>query len=407
MDDLLEQGGGAVDLASLDQPVHRGQHLVEGLVRAALGEVDVPELLARVLVGRVPLEQPLEDPARLLRPLRAEEGLGEAQRDLAVGRVRPPRFLEVLDRAREVLLHEVDARRGGEQLGPAGPGAKRLLDELRGLGEVALLHELVGDRHVLAGRLLLVALPGVELGEADPDLHVRGVHLGHLAQDVARLADLVALDVLVDDEPEGLLRLGHEPLAGVQVPEGHVALDHRGLVAEHLLPDRDRLQVEAVVREVPRDLHVLLVGRLQVVQLRVEVADSVDRVPVPRVLLDDLLEELDRLVEAGGALVGVRLLPRLDLVDLGHSSSAASREEPWLGAAERPAVDAAELDPAMNRRSPAPLRRPFHRPPRPGEAGRTPRPPGPGPPPASPSCGPPCPSAPAGSRAWPGAPARA
>ena len=140
----------------------------------------------------------LEDRAGVVRPLRAEAGLREPQRHLAVGGGGPPRLLEVLDRAGEVLLDEVDAGRGREQARAARPRAQGLLDELERLGEVALLDQLLGDGHVLVRRLLQVAVARVELRQADADLHVRGVDLGHPPQDVARLADLVALDVLVD-----------------------------------------------------------------------------------------------------------------------------------------------------------------------------------------------------------------
>ena len=280
LDDLLEDRGAAVDLAALHELVHGRQDLLEGLVVAPLGQVHLPELQARVLVRGVSLEQGLEDRAGVVRPLRAEAGLREPQRHLAVGGGGPPRLLEVLDRAREVLLDEVDAGRGREEAWAARPRAQGLLDELQRLGQVALLDQLLGDGHVLVGGLLQVAVARVELRQADADLHVRGVDLGHAAQDVARVADPVALDVLVDHEAEGLLGLGHEALPGVEVPQRHVALEHGRVVAEDLLPDRDRLQVEAVLGEVPGNLDVLLVGGLEVVELGVQVPDAVDDVPV-------------------------------------------------------------------------------------------------------------------------------
>ena len=64
--DLLQQSGGAVDLAPLHQLVDHRQQLVERLVVASLGEVDLAELLARVLVARVALQQRLEHAARVV-----------------------------------------------------------------------------------------------------------------------------------------------------------------------------------------------------------------------------------------------------------------------------------------------------------------------------------------------------
>ena len=299
LDDLLEDRGAAVDLAALHELVHGRQDLLEGLVVAPLGEVHLPELQARVLVRGVSLEQGLEDRPGVVRPLRAEAGLREPERHLAVGGGGPPRLLEVLDRAGEVLLDEVDAGRGREQARAARPRAQGLVDELQRLGQVALLDQLLGDRHVLVRGLLQVAVARVELRQADADLHVRGVDLGHASQDVARLADPVALDVLVEHEAEGLLGLRHEALPGVEVAQGHVPLEQRRVVAEDLLPDRDRLQVEAVVGEVARDLDVLLVGGLEVVELGVQVPDAVDDVPVRFGFSWTIcLRQLDRLVEA-------------------------------------------------------------------------------------------------------------
>ena len=188
LDDLLEERRSAVDLPPLHELVHRGLQVLEGLVVAALGEVHLAELQARLLVGGVALEQALEHLARSSGRFAPRQASREPQRHLAVGGGGPPRLLQVLDRPRVVLLDEAHAGVGGEQARAAGPGAEGLLDELQRLGEVALLDELLGDGHVLARGLLRVALPGVELGQADADLHVRRVHLGQLPEDLPRLA---------------------------------------------------------------------------------------------------------------------------------------------------------------------------------------------------------------------------
>ena len=77
LDDLLEEGGRAVDLPALDELVDRGLELVEGLVVAALGQVHLPELLPGLLVLRVALEQALEDAPGVVGAFRAEVGLRE------------------------------------------------------------------------------------------------------------------------------------------------------------------------------------------------------------------------------------------------------------------------------------------------------------------------------------------
>jgi hypothetical protein len=318
LDDLLEQGGAAVDLAFFDELVDRGKQLVVRFVEAALREAHLSELLAGLDVGRVALEESFEHTARVGPAAGAEAGLGEAKRGLAVVGRGAARLLQVGHRLREVLLDEVDARGGGEQPRAAGDRLPRLVEHGQGLGEEALLHELVGDRAVLASRLLAVALARVEIGETDADLQVGGIDVRHPLQDLARLAHLVALLVLLEDERVGLLRLRRKLLAGVEVAEADVALEHRRVVAQHLLPQGDRLEVEAVVGEEPGDLDVLLVRGLGVVELRVKVADPVDRVPVPRVVLDDLLQGVDRPVEAAGLLRRIGVLLQLDLVDLGH-----------------------------------------------------------------------------------------
>ena len=318
LDDLLQERGGAVDLPALDELVDRREQLVERLVEAALGEEHLPDLLAGLEVGGVLLQQRLEHLARVVPSARAEARLGEAERDLPVARRGAARLVEEPDRLVVVLLDDVDAGRRGEQARAARHAAQRLLEQLQRLREEALLDELVGDRAVLARRLLRAALARVQLGEPDAHLHVRGVDVRHAAEDLACVAQLVALHVLVVDEPVRLLCLRGQPLPRVEVPEAHVAVEHRRVVAEDLLPQGDRLQVEPVVGQEARDLHVLLVRGLHVVELGVQVADAVDGVPVPGVLLDDLLQRVDRLVEAAGLLGRVGVLLQLDLVDLGH-----------------------------------------------------------------------------------------
>ena len=109
------------------------------------------------------------------------------------------RLLEVVHGLVVVLLDEVDARQLQAQARALGVDLEALLEDLQRLREVPLLVQLLRDRDVLLDRLARVALARVEVGELAADLEVAGVDVRHLLEDVARLAHLAALDVLVDD----------------------------------------------------------------------------------------------------------------------------------------------------------------------------------------------------------------
>ena len=138
----------AVDLAPLDQLVDR---------RAAAGRTPrrsgprrgTPGRAAGAPPGRTGRAASSASSTRRASSgrARAEAGLREPQRR---SRGRPGAARRAssrqLDRARVVLLDDVDARRGREQPRAARPRAQRLLEQLQRLGEQALLDQLVGDR---------------------------------------------------------------------------------------------------------------------------------------------------------------------------------------------------------------------------------------------------------------------
>ena len=198
---------------------------------------------------------------------------------------------------------------------------------------MALLVQLLGDRDVLVDRLARAALAGVQVGELAADLEIAGIDLRHLLEDVAGLARLAPLDVLVDDDLVVALGLGHEALLRVEVGQAQVGLRRGGVELVDLAPDGDRLQEEAVLGVEVGDLGVLLARLPDLVHLGVQVADLVDGVPVARVVFDDLAVEDDGLVQPAPLLQLVRVLLDLDGVDLGHSPSSAQQNShrwvPW------------------------------------------------------------------------------
>jgi hypothetical protein len=103
----------------------------------------------------------------------------------------------------------------------------------------------------------VVAVARVEVGQAAADLQVGGIDVRHLAQDVARLAGLAALHVLVDDQLVLALRLHHEALLRVQLREVQVRVERGSVELVDLLPHGDGLQQEAVARVEVRHLRVL------------------------------------------------------------------------------------------------------------------------------------------------------
>ena len=72
-------------------------------------------------------------------------------------------------------------------------------------------------------------------------------------------------------------RAGGKRLFRVQLAQGGVRLKHAGIVAEYLPPDSDRLRIEPILGEDPRQPGELLVGGPKVVEPQVEIADVIDR----------------------------------------------------------------------------------------------------------------------------------
>ena len=325
--DLLQERGRAVAVAALDQLLHQRLHLLVGAVELALQEVDARHLHAGVLVARVELEEPLEEGLRLLDLLGAEVGLSQAGHDLRVVGGALDRLLQVARRLVVVLLDEVDLAELEAQPAALGVDLEALLQDLERLRQVSLLRELFRDGDVLLHRLARVALARVEVGQLAADLEVARVDVRHLLEDIAGLAHLAALDVLVDDVLVLALGLHHEALLAVELGQVQVGIERGRIELVDLLPDGDGLEVEAVLGVEVRHLGVLL-GRLaELVELGVEVADLVDDVPVARVVLDELLVETDGLLDLARLLELVRFLLDFDGIDLGHPSPRSSPSE--------------------------------------------------------------------------------
>jgi hypothetical protein len=316
---LLEQRDGAPRLLALEVALGDRRELVEGSVQVPLGEIEPPHLDAVLLVPRVDVHEPAEDPLRVVDPLAPQVRFPELGQDGRILGGLGARFLQEAHSLVEVLLGDVDLRELEAQLGAGLIDLEALLEDLHRLGQVALLVELVGDGGVDPDRLGLLAHPHVQLGQATLELQVGGVDVHHLAEDVGRFPGLPLLQVLVQDDLELALGLHQEALLAVQVGELQVRVQRGGVQAIDLLPDRDRLEQEAVPGVEVRDLRVLLAGLPRAVQLGVEVTDLVDGVPVARIRLQELPVEIDGLVEATGLLLLVGVLLQLDRVDLGHA----------------------------------------------------------------------------------------
>jgi hypothetical protein len=110
----------------------------------------------------------------------------------------PARLFQEVHGLVVVLLDEVDPAQLQAQAPALGVDLEALLEDLQRFREVALLGQLLRDGDVLLDRLARIPFPRVEVGELAADLEVAGVDVRHLLEDIAGLAHLAALDVLVD-----------------------------------------------------------------------------------------------------------------------------------------------------------------------------------------------------------------
>ena len=318
LDHLLEEDRRPLALLAFHEALDDGEELLVGLVELALEQVHPAHLGASLLVVGLALQEAFEDALGLGDALGPEIGLAQPGHGLGVVRGPVGGVLEALDGLLVVLLDDVDPGQLAAQPHALGVDPQALLQDLEGLGQVALPVQLVRDRDVLLDRLLRVAVAGVEVGELAPHLEVGRIDVRHLLEGVARLADLPALDVLVDHDLVLALGLDHEALLRVEIGQVDVGVEGARVELVDLLPDRDRLQEEAVPRVELRDLRVLAARFLVLVQPDVEVPDLLDRVPVPGVVVDELPVEQDGLVDAPRPLFLLGVLFDLDGIDLGH-----------------------------------------------------------------------------------------
>jgi hypothetical protein len=318
---LLQQGRGLLSLLPLQQPVHGGEQLGIGEVELLLQEVHPTHLDPGVLVGRVDLQEALEEGLRLLDLPGLDVGLAQARQQRHIVRRLLDRLLQVVGGPIVVLLNHVDPGQLLPQAGAPGVDLEPLLQHLQGFGQMALLAELQGNRDVLLDRLGAAALPGVDVGQLAPDLEVARVQLRHLLQDLGGVLGLAPLQVLVDHDLVLALGLHHEALLGIELGQLQIGIEDGRVELVDLLPHGDGTDQESVLRVEVGDLGVLLGSLAGAVDLGVEVPDLVDGVPVAGVLLDDLAIESDRLIEAARLLEAFGVLLQFDRVDsLGHST---------------------------------------------------------------------------------------
>jgi hypothetical protein len=147
-------------------------------------------------------------------------------------------------------------------------------------------------RHRLDG----VLLPGVLLAEPDSRGDVVGVQVDQLFQRVQARLGVAGLLVMRGDRLPFLGGVAHQPELLVQLGEAHAHLDAIDDL-EDLLIERDRLEVEALLRVRPRHL-LEAVGRLRLaVHLLVQLGQLLQDADVVRIDLEDAQILLHRFVE--------------------------------------------------------------------------------------------------------------
>ena len=334
LEDLGQDGGGAIALAPLDEPVGDHREGFVGSISLTLHEEEATELGAGIGVLRVPLDESLEDGLGFGQPLASEVGFAEPREHLPLGIASLGRLLEVDDGLVPALLDEMDPTDLHAQNFTRRSDLQTLLENLESLGHVALLVQLLGDSDVFLDGSRRIAIAQIEVGEAAADLEVRGIDVADALRGLAGLAGAPPLDVLVDDGLVLVLGLDGEVLLRVEVGELQLGLEIGGIELGDLLPDGDGLDDEAVALEEVPDLRIA-VGGVAVLSLAgVEVTELLPGVVglgITRTLVDDLAEERDRLVDATGALFLGRVLLQLLNVDLGRhfpSRTPGSRRSP-------------------------------------------------------------------------------
>ena len=173
----------------------------------------------------------------------------------------------------------------------------------------------------LGDRLRDVLLPRVLLAEADAARDVLGIEIDELLQRVEarlRVADFL---VVRSDGLPFLGRVAGEAELLVQLREADVHLDALDDL-EHLLVERDGLQVEALRRVRAGDLLEAVRGLGRALHLLVELRQLLQDADVVRIELQDPLVLLHRLLELA---LGYQLRGRLDDLVLVHRYGRLAR----------------------------------------------------------------------------------
>ena len=256
---------------------------------------DLPQILERLgqhlqraEVARVRLEADLQLGERSLRVTAAQIALGQllGQRDVAL--------VEVADALRHAQVI----------VGPAVP-----LQVLRSAAQ-------------LGHRLVQIVLPRVLFAQPDAGGDVVGVEIDQLLQGIEAGLGVADLLVVRRDRLPLFGRVAHQSQLLVQLGEADVDLDPIDDL-EHLLVERDRLQIEALRRIGLGDL-LEAVGRLRLaVHLLVQLGQLLQDADVVGIDFEDPLELLDGLLEL---TFGDQLRGRLhDLVFVHRSGRLSGR----------------------------------------------------------------------------------
>ena len=202
--------------------------------------------------------------------------------------------------------------------GSPGIDLQAFFENLDGFGGMAFEIQFVGDRDVFAHRFRRRTLFRIDIGEARPGFEIGGIDLDHPPQGFRGFLEARSLQLVFGDDLILPLRLHDQTLLGVEVGQLRVRFDHGRVEFVDLLPDRDGLQVEAVLRVELGDFRVLVAGLAHLSDLREQVADLVDRVPVARIVLEKQAEKGNRLFEFPRLFGLFGLLAGLNRVDLGQ-----------------------------------------------------------------------------------------
>ena len=268
---------------------------------------------------RVHARQLLEHRERLGGLPQVLEGAGEHLQRAQIAGTRLEADLQLGQGALRVAARE-------EVLGQLlrQPGV-RLVEMADALGDTQVVVAAAVALQVLRGPAQLrdrfdqVVLPRVLLAQPDAAGHVVGIQIDELLERVQALLVVPALLVVRGDRLPLLGGVAHQPELLVQLGEAHVHFDALDDL-EHLLVERDGLQVEALRRVGARDLLEAIRRLGLLLHLLVELGELLQDADVVRVHFQHALVFLHRLLEL---TLGDQFRGRLDDLVLVHRSGSA------------------------------------------------------------------------------------